>query len=174
MHVSYFASLSLLSFTIVLLAKRRTHCAGFMCCWLEEVFIHVRSCSCIPLTSASMTGLYLFVAPFFTFHFHLFSFFYLPYLWYHVHFLVLLFLFIFFSLFLYLRLVPIHPSPPPLCKMIAVKLLPTPGTLMKAVLRWTQGERGTNCTLCTERQQWTCICALGWNDVNVFFFLMAF
>lgn len=80
------------------------------------------------------------------------------------------------SVFVSCPYIPSSASPPPppqpalsVCKMIAaVELLPTPGALMKAVLRWKQGERGTNCTLCTEQRQRTCLSMAGLNHVEVF------
>lgn len=77
------------------------------------------------------------------------------------------------SVFVSCPYIPSSASPPPppqpalsVCKMIAaVELLPTPGALMKAVLRWKQGERGTNCTLCTEQRQRTCLSMAGLNHV---------
>lgn len=136
------------------------------------LFIHVRSCSCIPLTSASMTGPFASVSLSLPFHIPLPS-----------SLLLTLVSTVFSHSLCYIScsqlhslclcLVPIFPLPPQpvlsVCKMIAaVELLPTPGALMKAVLRWKLGERGTNCTLCTEQRQRTCLYTPVLSDVEVF------
>lgn len=141
-------------------------------------FIHVRSCSCIPLTSTSVTAsfcLLLFVPPY-------------PHSTSLPSSLTLVssgfsYSFCHISLLsspqpqtLCLCLVPIFPlslspllSTGSVCKMIAAfELLPTPGALMKAALRWKQRGRGTNCTLCTKQQQRTCLSTPGLSNVEVY------
>lgn len=148
-HVGRFASFTLKFLCFLLCLLKGVHivlgsCAAAFRKLTSLLFIRVRSCSCIPLTSASMTGSSASASLSLLFHIPLPSSLLLtsassvisP---------------ILCATFLVLSppqlhsqclcLVPVFPLPlqPALsvCKMIAaVELLPTPGALMKAVLRW--------------------------------------
>lgn len=151
-HVGCFAIFTLLIFLTFCSVNISTHCTGFVCCWLQEVDLF---CFWYMLEAAAaflshqlqwQALLPLPLCPsYFTFHFSLPS--SLP--WYHLFSPILFVSFLIPSCpqphSLCLCLVPIFPSLPTqsalsVCKMIAaLELLPTPGALMKAVLRWKQG-----------------------------------
>lgn len=117
--------------------------------WPSALFLQVRSCSRIPLPSASMTA--RAASPALPSSHSTFS---SPVRPAHLGIVSSVRLFLSHSAALCLPPPRKKRSPPPeeqvpaACKMIAVGLLPSPGPLLKAFLgsKWVEG--GTNCSVC--------------------------
>lgn len=149
----------LICFVLCLFESLSRHCPTWG-------FAHVRSCRCIPLTSTSVTSLSIGSSTFHSF-FPTFLSSFLPFDRFA--------LFYCSNVFFLIGFAPCSPyrstSPTSFtlsaCKMIAtVKLLPTPEALMRVVLRWKRGERGTNCTLICSTAA-VGLCSPGLSHVNL-------